>query len=100
MSKFTPFTQKMHTNHALLCLVGQKVSELNLLQPVHSLVKIDQKTLVHSPTEKLVDALLAIACGAEAISQINTLLRVRADPAISRAWVGQVVSSNPPSNKP
>jgi hypothetical protein len=55
-----------------------------LLEPLHKLVKIDHKTLVHSPTEKLTDAMLAIACGAEALSQINTLLR--ADGAVSRAW--------------
>ena len=84
MSKSKPSIQKMHSDHALLCLIGQKAQELNLLEPLHRLVKIDQKTLLHSPSEKLVDAFLAIACGAEALSQINTVLR--ADPAISRAW--------------
>ena len=84
MSKSTPSQPKLHTDHALLCLLGQKAQELKLLDPLHQLVKIDQKILRHSPTEKLVDALLAIACGAEALSQINTVLR--ADPAVSRAW--------------
>src|SRR5689334_4375408 len=84
MPKSTTSNQKLHSDHALLCLIGQKAQELKLLDPVYRLVKIDQKTLVHSPTEKLVDAFLAIACGAEALSQINTVLR--ADPAISRAW--------------
>jgi hypothetical protein len=73
MSKSTLSTQKRHTNHALLCLIGQKAQELKLFEPLHRLLEIDQKTLVHSPTEKLVDAMLAIACGAEAISQINTV---------------------------
>jgi hypothetical protein len=84
MPKSTASNQKLHSDHALLCLIGQKAQELKLLEPLHRLVKIDQKTLVHSPTEKLLDAFLAIACGAEALSQINTVLR--ADPAISRAW--------------
>jgi hypothetical protein len=84
MNKSTASKQKMHTEHALLCLIGQKAQDLKLLEPLQRLVKIDQKTLLHSPTEKLVDALLAIACGAEALSQINTVLR--ADPALSRAW--------------
>jgi hypothetical protein len=84
MAKSTATDQKMHTDHALLCLLGQKARELKLLEPLHQLVKIDQKTLLHSPTEKLVDAMLAIACGAEAMSEINTVLR--ADPALSRAW--------------
>jgi hypothetical protein len=84
MSKSNASKEKMHTAHALLCLIGQKAQELKLLDPLHQLVKIEQKTLVHSPTEKLVEALLAIACGAEALSQINTVLR--ADPALSRAW--------------
>lgn len=84
MTKSTLSKQKMHSQHALLCLIGQKAQELNLLEPLHKLIKIDQKTLRHSPTEKLTDAMLAIACGAEALSQINTLLR--ADTAVSRAW--------------
>ena len=84
MAKFTAPKQKLHSQHALLCLIGQKAQELKLLDPLHKLVKIDQKTLLHSPTEKLLDAMLAIACGAEALSQINTTLR--ADGAISRAW--------------
>ncbi len=84
MAKSTLSKQKLHSEHALLCLLGQKAQELKLLDPLHKLVKIDQKTLVHTPTEKLTDALLAIACGAEALSQINTVLR--ADGAVSRAW--------------
>jgi hypothetical protein len=84
MAKSTPSNQKLHSEHAFLCLIGQKAQELKLLDPLHKLVKIEQKVLVHSPTEKLTDAFLAIACGAEALSQINTVLR--ADPAISRAW--------------
>lgn len=84
MSESTASKEKLHSEHALLCLIGQKAQELKLLDPLHQLVKIDQKTLVHSPTEKLVDAMLTIACGAEALSQINTVLK--ADPAVSRAW--------------
>ena len=84
MSKSIASKEKLHSEHALLCLIGQKAQELNLLDPLHKLVNIDQKTLLHSPTEKLTDAFLAIACGAEALSQINTVLR--ADSAISRAW--------------
>jgi hypothetical protein len=84
MAKSTLSGQKLHSQHALLCLIGQKVQQLNLLEPLHRLVKIDQKTLVHSPSEKLTDTMLAIACGAEALSQINTVLR--ADNAVSRAW--------------
>lgn len=84
MSKSIASKEKLHSEHALLCLIGQKAQELKLLDPLHKLVKIDQKTLLHSPTEKLTDAMLAIACGAEALSQINTVLR--ADSALSRAW--------------
>ncbi len=96
MSKSNASKEKMHSQHALLCLIGQKAQELKLLDPLHRLVKIDQKTLVHSPTEKLVDAFLAIACGAEALSQINTVLR--ADPALSRAW-GRKGSADQSSGK-
>jgi len=84
MEKDTTSTEKLHSDHALLCLIGQKCRQLHLLDPLHQLVKIDQKTVEHSPTAKLQDGLLAIMCGAEAVYQINTLLR--SDPAVSRAF--------------
>jgi hypothetical protein len=84
MSKDTISTEKLHSDHALLCLIGQKCQQDQILAPLNKLIKIDQKTVTHSPTEKLQDCLLAIMCGAEAVYQINTLLK--SDPAVSRSF--------------
>ena len=65
MEKDTTSNQKLHSDHALLCLIGQKCRQLHLLDPLHLLVKIDQKTVEHSPTDKLQDGLL------EAISKVG-----------------------------
>lgn len=84
MSEITTFDAKLHSPRTLLCLLGQKCQDEQLLAPLHNLVKIKQKTLVHTPTQKLQDCLLAILCGSEAVSQINTTLA--ADVALQRAW--------------
>lgn len=88
MSKDTTSTAnskvKFSSDHALLCLIGQKCLNDQLLAPMHKLVEIDQKTVEHSPTDKLQDCLLAIMQGAEAVYQINTLLK--SDPAVTKAF--------------
>ena len=84
MSKDTTSTLKLHSNHALLALIGHKCQKDSLLAPLHQELKIQQKTLVHSPTDKLQDCLLAIMQGAEAVSQVNTCLK--SDPALSLAF--------------
>ena len=48
MQKDTTSNQKLHSDHALLCLIAQKCRQLHLLDP---LVKIDQQTVEHSPTD-------------------------------------------------
>jgi hypothetical protein len=75
---------KLPSNHALLCLIGHKCHKDNLLAPLHLLVEIDQKTVDHSPTDKVQDCLLSIMQGAEAVYQINTLLK--SDPAVTKAF--------------
>jgi hypothetical protein len=84
MSKDTTSKIKLHSDHALLCLIGHKCQKDNILAPLHQQIKIDQKTVTHSPTDKLQDCLLAIMQGAEAVYQINTLLK--SDPAVCRAF--------------
>jgi hypothetical protein len=84
MKKDTISKKKLHSDHALLCLIGQKCHKDRLLAPLHQKLTIKQKTIEHSPSEKLQDCLLAILCGAEAVYQINTLLH--SDPAVSRAF--------------
>ena len=52
-----------------------KIRSLKLLQPIAEEVKIRQKTVKHTPIEKLTDALITILAGAHGLSEINTRLR-------------------------
>jgi hypothetical protein len=84
MPKDTKTKEKMHSQHALLCLLGPQFQAEKWFEPVERLVQIKQKTLKHTPTQKLLDCLLGILCGIESVCQINTELAV--DPAVSRAF--------------
>lgn len=64
----------MHSEHPILCLIGQKCQDEKLLEPLHKFIKIKQKTVQHSPVDKLTDALLAILLDCDVVSQINTKL--------------------------
>lgn len=64
----------MHSEHTLLCLIGQKCQDDKLLAPLHNLVKIKQKSVKHSPVDKLTDLLLAILLDCDVVSQVNTKL--------------------------
>jgi hypothetical protein len=65
---------KLHSHHALLALLGQRSQQLALLQPFHQLIHLDQKTIIHSPTHKLQDALIGILIDHTALCPINTSL--------------------------
>jgi hypothetical protein len=69
---------------ASLAALGQIVQQRNLFGPVRDLVKIEQKTVKHAPTDKLYDALIAILSGAHGLAEVNS--RVRADRALQRAF--------------
>lgn len=65
-------------------MLGHLFQTQGWFEPVRTLVKIKQKTVVHSPADKLLDCLLGILCGIEALCQINTELAV--DPAVNTAF--------------
>ena len=69
---------------ACLAAIGAKLRTLDLLAPVKEKLRINQKTVQHSPLEKLEDALIAILAGAHGLSEINT--RLRSDAALQRAF--------------
>lgn len=77
-------TRERLTPCASLAALGQIVQQRELFGPIRDLVKIEQKTVKHSPTDKLYDALIAILSGAHGLVEVNT--RVRADPALQRAF--------------
>ena len=77
-------TSERLTPCASLAALGQILQQRDLFGPVRDLVKIEQKTVKHSPTDKLYDALIAILSGAHGLVEVNS--RLRADPALQRAF--------------
>jgi hypothetical protein len=77
-------TRSVTTPRASLAAIGALVQARRILEPIHQQVHIAQKTIRHSPTDKLLDALIAILAGAQGLVEVNTLLR--SDVALQRAF--------------
>jgi Transposase DDE domain group 1 len=75
---------RLYTPRATLCAIGLKIRSLKLFETVAEHVRIRQKTIRHTPLEKLQDAFMAILSGAHGLVEVNT--RVRTDPALQRAF--------------
>jgi hypothetical protein len=67
-----------------LAVIGLSITSLKLLDPVKKKVVILQKSIHHTPAQKLTDAFVAILAGARGLNEINT--RVRSDEALQRAF--------------
>src|SRR5215211_3245209 len=76
-------SSKTQTAFGPLCLLGHFLTKEGVLEPLSG-VRIDQKTVEHSPTEKLTDALVGILSGCQALYQINC--RLRPDLPLRRAF--------------
>src|SRR6266851_9134717 len=76
------------TNHfspaASLAALGVKLSQLDLFGPIRTQVQIKQKTVKHSPTDKLYDAFISRLSGGHGLVEILTCLR--ADPTLQAAF--------------
>jgi len=76
------------TNHfsacATLAAIGAKLRHLDLFGPIRTQVQIRQKTVKHTPVDKLSDAFISLLAGAHGLVEINT--RLRADPGLQRAF--------------
>jgi Transposase DDE domain group 1 len=75
---------RLYTPRATLCAIGLKIRSLKLFDTVAEHVHIRQKTIRHTPIEKLQDAFMAILSGAHGLVEVNT--RVRTDTALQRAF--------------
>lgn len=75
---------RIYTPRATLCAIGLKIRSLKLFETVAEHVRIRQKTIKHTPLEKLQDAFMAILSGAHGLVEVNT--RVRTDLALQRAF--------------
>jgi len=77
-------TQSLVTPRASLVAIGTAITHQHILDPIHQQVRINQKTVRHSPTDKLLDALISMLAGARTTVEVNTTLR--ADIALQRAF--------------
>jgi hypothetical protein len=85
MKKSRPGTaSRLFSPRSALAALGLKIRSLKILETISEQVKIRQKTIKHTPIEKLTDALIAILSGAHGLYEVNT--RVRADQALQRAF--------------
>lgn len=76
-------SSKTQTAFGPLCALGHFLTKEEVLEPLSG-VRIDQKTIKHSPTQKLVDALVGILGGCKALYEINC--RLRPDSPLQRAF--------------
>lgn len=85
MSKSTTDRESCHfTARAALVVIGQKVRLLGIFKPIEERVKIRQKVIHHTPTQKLLDGLINILAGGHGLVEVNK--RVRSDRALQRAF--------------
>ena len=77
-------TTQHYTPHATLAALGIKIRSLKLFDTIKEHVFIKQKTIRHTPIEKLHDAFIAILAGAHGLCEINT--RLRSDESLQRAF--------------
>ena len=75
-----------YSPRAALAAVGVKMQQLHLFEPIAQQVSIRQKTVKHTPAQKLYDAFISLLAGAGGLVEINK--RVRSDPALHAPSVG------------
>ena len=76
---------KVHfSSHASLAALGRKVKKLRVFEPIGQQVKIVQKMVKYSPSEKLMDAFITLLAGAQGLVEINK--RLKADPGLQQAF--------------
>src|ERR1700687_4156697 len=74
---------KIGSERSLLCFFIEKIKKQKILEPLYNLVRIAQKTVKHKPVDKLIDLLLSMLCGDEAVYQMNTT--VKTDRALQKS---------------
>ena len=77
-------TERYFTACASLAALGVQLKRLDVFGPVRETVHIEQKTVKHTPADKLYDAFISLLAGAHGLGEINT--RLRADPVLQRAF--------------
>jgi hypothetical protein len=76
-------SKETQTAFGPLCLLGHYLGREGVLEPLSG-VQVAQKSIKHSPQEKLIDALVGILSGCRALYEIN--VRVRPDAPLREAF--------------
>src|SRR5690242_9018413 len=84
MNESTTPTERHFTACASLAAIGMKLQSLDIFGPIRRGVRIAQKTVKHTPIDKLYDGFITMLAGAHGLVEINT--RLRADPALQAAF--------------
>src|SRR5438552_7538778 len=84
MNESITLTRKHFSPAASLAALGVKLSQLNLFGPIRTEVQIRQKTVKHTPADKLYDAFISLLAGAQGLVEMNT--RLRTDRALQQAF--------------
>ena len=84
MNESITLTRKHFSPAASLAALGVKLSQLDLFGPIRTEVQIRQKTVKHTPSDKLYDAFISLLAGAHGMVEINT--RLRTDAALQHAF--------------
>lgn len=84
MEQSTTNATTVFTPCASLAALGCHLRQIKLFDVVREQVQIAQKTIVHSPIDKLFDAFITILAGAHGIVEVNT--RLRSDVALQQAF--------------
>lgn len=84
MNESTTQTTRHFSPCASLAALGVKLRQLDVFGPIRKNVRIAQKTVKHTPIDKLYDAFIAMLAGVHGLVEINN--RLRADPALQAAF--------------
>jgi hypothetical protein len=85
MTQFSSSEVRRHFSPAAsLAALGVHLKQIDLFGPIRDRVKIVQKTVKHTPLDKVYDAFISILAGAHGLVEINT--RLRSDPALQAAF--------------
>jgi len=73
-----------YSPRASLAIVGMKVQQMGIWNMIGQQVNIQQKTVIHTPLQKLQDAFINIMAGGQGIVEVNQ--RVKPDASLSAAF--------------
>src|SRR5260370_9066175 len=84
MNECSTATTCHFTPAASLAALGVVLEQRKVFEPIRAQVHIEQKTVKHTPLDKLYDSFITLRPGAHGLGEINTPFR--ADPTLQRAF--------------